>query len=169
MSRKPTIGITAASGKLGSAIVSATVAIVGKQNVVGLARTPSKAESLGVEVRSGDYTTRGELAEAYARMLADSKHNGQTYNLHGEAITQQQLAGYLSDAFGTSLSYREMSVEEYRQERIAELGEFLGTVIEGIYEGIRNGAANNESHYREAAGREHQSWQAYFDALKFHT
>jgi NAD(P)H dehydrogenase (quinone) len=287
VSIKPIIGITAASGKLGSAIVNATISIVGKQNVVGLARTPSKAESLGVEVRSGDYTkrdelmeslqgigslllvsgmdapdkrieqhrnviesakaagvrkivytsiqgadegtafspivqsnrqtevdvrgsglnwvigrngiyiepdveyiekykdrgeiancasdakcgytTRGELAEAYARMLTDSKHNGQTYNLHGEAITQQQLAGYLSDAFGTSLSYREMSVAEYRQERIAELGEFLGTVIAGIYEGIRNGAANNESHYREAAGREHQSWQAYFDALKFHT
>jgi len=280
----PTVAITAASGQLGSAIVQAAVDIAGKSKVVGLARTPSKAASLGVEVRPGDYakrdelteslqgvdslllvsgmdapeqrieqhrnvikaamtagvskivytsiqgadegtafspvvqsnrqteedlrssglnwgigrngiyiepdveyietykergeiancagdakcgyTTRPELAAAYARMLTDSKHNGQTYNLHGEAITQQQLADYLNNAFGTDLSYRETSVADYREERIAELGEFLGTVIAGIYEGIRNGASNNESHYRIAVGRSHQSWQAYFDALK---
>jgi NAD(P)H dehydrogenase (quinone) len=112
------------------------------------------------------YTTRGELAVAYVRMLTEAKHDGQTYNLHGEAITQQQLAEYLNDAFGTDLKYRALTVAEYREERIAELGEFLGTVIAGIYEGIRNGAANNESHYCQAAGREHQSWQAYFDQLK---
>ena len=51
-----------------------------------------------------------------------------------------------------------MTVEAYRQERIAELGEFIGTVIAGIYEGIRNGDANNVSHYQTAAGRPHQSW-----------
>ena len=70
------------------------------------------------------YTTRGDLAEAYARMLTDSKHNGQTYNLHGEAITQRQLAGYLSDAFGTSLSYREMSVAEYDKSVLLNLVSF---------------------------------------------
>ncbi|WP_442510474.1 SDR family oxidoreductase [Novipirellula sp. SH528] len=284
MSDKVTIGVTAASGQLGSAIVHAAVDCVGKENVVGLARTPRKAESLGVEVRPGDYTsrdeltkslqgidslllvsgmdtpdkrigqhrnvieaakeagvskivytsiqgaeagtafspvvqsnrqteedvrdsglqwvigrngiyiepdveyvetnkqrgeiancagdakcgytTRGELAYAYARMLTESKHDGQTYNLHGEAITQQKLAEYLNDAFGTELKYRAMTVDEYREDRIAELGEFLGTVIAGIYEGIRNGAANNESHFCLAAGRKHQGWKAYFDRLK---
>lgn len=59
-----------------------------------------------------------------------------------------------------------MSVAECREERIAELGEFLGSVIAGIYEGIRNGAADNESLFVLAAGREHQSWPAYFDGLK---
>lgn len=279
-----TIAITAASGSLGAEIVNATVDIVGKQNVVGLARTPSKAESLGVEIRPGDYgsrdeltkslggidalllvsgmdapdkridqhrnvieaakdagvnkivytsiqgaeegtafspvvqsnrhteadvrksglawaigrngiyiepdveyietykergeiancagdekcgyTTRPELAFAYACMLTQSKHDGQTYNLHGESISQKQLADYLNDAFGTDLKYRSLTVGEYREERIAELGEFLGGVIAGIYEGIRNGAANNESHYAQAAGRDHLSWQAYFDNLK---
>ena len=86
------------------------------------------------------YTTRPELAYAYARMLTESKHNGQTYNLHGEAITQQQLADYLNEAFGTDLKYRAMSVTEYREERIAELGDFLGNMIAGIYEGISTGA-----------------------------
>ena len=112
------------------------------------------------------YTTRPELADAYARMLTESKHNGQVYNLHGEAITQQQLADYLNQAFDTDLKYRAMSVTEYREERIAELGEFIGNVIAGIYEGIRNGAANNESHFAIAAGRDHQSWREYFDGLK---
>ncbi|WP_216700262.1 hypothetical protein [[Leptolyngbya] sp. PCC 7376] len=47
-----------------------------------------------------------------------------------------------------------------------ELGDFLGTVIAGIYQGIREGKSNNPSHYREAAGREHMSWQTYFESIK---
>lgn len=112
------------------------------------------------------YTTRSELADAYAKMLTESKHNGQTYNLHGEAITQQQLTTYLNETFGTDLRYRPMSVDEYRADRTAELGEFLGEIIAGIYEGIRNGAVDNESHFAQAAGREHLDWKTYFDQLK---
>lgn len=276
--------ITAASGKLGAEIVRAAAELVGKENVIGLARTPSKAAHLGVEVRGGDYgdrdqltqsltgvdrlllvsgmdepakrieqhrnvlhaaaaagvskvvytsvqgaedgtafspviqsnrqteedvrtsgmewvigrngiyiepdveyidtykqrseiancagegrcgyTTRPELAYAYARMLAEPAHNGATYNLHGEAMTQQQLADYLGQAFDASLRYRSMTVEEYRAERIAELGDFLGTVIAGIYEGIRNGESDNNSDFAAAAGREHQSWGDYFQRLQ---
>ncbi len=277
------IAVTAANGKLGTEIVKATVALLSKENVIGLARTPDKAKHLGIEIRPGDYndknilekslqsvdavllvsgmdapekrieqhrnviqiaqnsgvkkivytsvqgaeentafspivqsnrqteqdiitsgldwvigrngiyiepdveyietyktlggiyncagdgkcgyTTRPELAYAYARMLTEAKHNTRTYNLHGEAITQYQLAEYLNSAFGTALTYTPMTVEEYRQERIAELGEFLGTVIAGIYQGIQEGKADNSSHFYEAAGREHQSWQAYFDSI----
>jgi len=111
------------------------------------------------------YTTRPELAYAYARLLTEDKHNGHTYNLHGEAITQYQLAGYLNSAFGADLTYTPMTVEEYRENRVAELGEFLGTVITGIYQGIRDGEADNPSQYLEAAGREHVSWPSYFGAL----
>ena len=32
-----------------------------------------------------------------------------------------------------------MGVDAYREDRIAALGEFIGSVIAGIYEGIRNG------------------------------
>ncbi|MEP1445998.1 MAG: SDR family oxidoreductase [Paraglaciecola sp.] len=278
------IAITAASGNLGSAIVNATVALVSKENVIGLARTPDKAKHLGVEVRPGDYndqkqleqslrsvdtlllvsgmdapdkridqhrnvieaakkagvkkivytsvqgaeentafspvvqsnrqtekdvvssgldwvvgrngiyiepdieyienykkaggifncagdgrcgfTSRNELAYAYARMLTENKHNGHTYNLHGEAITQQQLAEYFNSAFGTNLIYKSMTVEEYRGERKAALGDFIGTIIAGIYQGIREGKSNNVSHYLTAAGREHESWQTYFARIK---
>lgn len=279
-----TLAVTAASGQLGSAIVEATVALVGRERVIGLARTPANAKSLGVDVRPGDYdspgdleqslrgvdtlllvsgmdapdkrigqhrnvieaakksgvakivytsvqgaaedtafspivqsnrqteddvrssglqwaigrngiyiepdveyidtykqrgeiancagdgkcgyTTRSELGYAYARLLTESQHDGQTYNLHGEAITQQQLASFLNEAFAADLNYRSMSVAEYRAERIAELGEFIGSVIAGIYEGIRNGAADNESHFALAAGRAHQSWCEYFGERK---
>ena len=112
------------------------------------------------------YTNRPELAYAYARMLTEEKHNGKTYNLHGVAITQAALAEYLNLAFGTQLTYRAMTVEDYRRDRTAELGEFMGTVIAGIYEGIREGKVNNPSDFLTVAGREHQSWQDYFTILK---
>ncbi|WP_406610708.1 SDR family oxidoreductase [Agarivorans sp. JK6] len=278
------IAVTAASGQLGAAIVKATVALTSKQDVIALARTPSKAEHLDVEVRAGDYnqpeqleqslqsvdalllvsgmdapdkrigqhrnvinaakkagvkkivytsvqgaeentafspviqsnrqteqdlkdsglawvigrngiyiepdieyienykkagtitncagdgkcgyTSRGELGYAYAKMLSEDKHNGQTYNLHGQSLTQYQLADYLSQAFDTDLSYQPMSVEDYRKDRIEELGDFIGTVIAGIYQGIAEGKSDNPSHYAQAAGREHISWQDYFNKLK---
>ncbi|WP_117233843.1 SDR family oxidoreductase [Vibrio maerlii] len=112
------------------------------------------------------YTTRSELGYAYARMLTEDKHNGEMYNLHGEAITQAQLTEYMNVAFGTDLVFKSMSVEEYKQDRIAELGDFIGTVIAGIYQGIREGKSDNPSHYAQAAGREHVSWQDYFSSLK---
>jgi len=278
------IAVTAASGQLGTAVVKAAIECVGKDSVIGLARTPRKAESLGIEVRPGDYaapeeiesslqgvdsvllvsgmdapekrigqhrnvieaakrsgakkivytsiqgaeqdtafspivqsnrqteadvrdsglnwvigrngiylepdveyldvyrqrgeiancagdgkcgyTTRPELAYAYVQMLTQANHDGQTYNLHGESLTQQQLCDYFNQAFQLELRYQSMTVEAYREERIGELGEFLGGVIAGIYEGIRNGAADNESQYAMAAGRAHQSWQDFFGHLR---
>ncbi|MEQ9400926.1 MAG: NAD(P)H-binding protein [Longimicrobiales bacterium] len=111
------------------------------------------------------YVTRFELGYAYARMLTEDRHDGQTYNLHGEPITQAQLASYLSLAFEAELTYQEMTVEEYRRDRVAELGEFLGRIIAGIYAGIRHGAMDNPSQFRSAAGRSHQSWADYFANL----
>jgi NAD(P)H dehydrogenase (quinone) len=227
------IAVTTASGGLGSAIISQLLKEVPKNQVIGLARSPEKAEFLGVEIRKGDYnnlddlllsltgvdvvllvsgrdgpdkrigqhqnvinaakesgvrkivytsifgevtdttfspiiasnrqteedikqsglewaigrnglyiepdveyietykkdgkiancaadglcayTTRDELAFAYSKMLLENKHNGKTYNLTGEAITQQQLTDYLNQAFGTTLTYESISVQD--QER----------------------------------------------------
>ncbi|WP_299573141.1 SDR family oxidoreductase [uncultured Shewanella sp.] len=114
------------------------------------------------------YTTRSELGFAYACMLTNDKHNSQTYNLHGEALTQYQLADYMNQAFDTELTYKPMTVEEYQQDRIAELGDFIGTVIAGIYQGIQEGKANNPSHFVQAAGRAHISWDEYFTDFKSH-
>ncbi len=111
------------------------------------------------------YTTRAELAAAYANLLSESAHsphNSKTYNFHGTPLTQAELTAYLNRAFGAGLNYRSMSVEAYRTDRITELGDFMGTIITGIYEGIRNGALDNPSHFETAAGRPHQSWDDYF-------
>tara|TARA_R110002012_G_scaffold97895_3_gene234871 strand:- start:1780 stop:2622 length:843 start_codon:yes stop_codon:yes gene_type:complete len=111
------------------------------------------------------YTCRGELAYAYAKMLTEDKHNGHTYNLHGELLTQQQLVEHLNKAFDLNLRYVPLTVEEYQADRVAELGDFIGTVIAGIYQGIALGALENESHYQQASGRSHQTWQDYFASI----
>lgn len=277
------VAVTAASGKLGKEIVKATVSLLSKSDVIGLARTPERAASLGIEIRPGDYndkeglekslkgidvlllvsgmddpnkrieqhrnviqaaknngvkkivytsiqgadegtlfsqvvnsnrqteqdiinsgldwvigrngiyiepdieyiesykkeggirncagngktgyTTRGELAFAYAKMLIEDKHNSKIYNLHGKAITQYELADYMNEAFSTNLTYTPISVEKFKEERIAELGEFIGSVIAGIYQGISEGKVDNVSNYHEATGREHQGWNEYFKSL----
>ncbi|MEO0899798.1 MAG: SDR family oxidoreductase [Bacteroidota bacterium] len=265
------IGVTAASGQLGAAIVKELIKQIGKEQVVGIARTPEKAAHLGVEVRKGDYSrrddfetalagldkvlivsgntkpkdripqhrniiqaavsqglskivytsilgnpnesefspiissnrqteedvrnsgiawsigrnsiyiepdleyishykkageiansagegrttyiSRPELALAYAHMLLEDKHNGQTYNLAGHPITQSELVEVLNQVYGTTLIYRPMSVAAYYEERKAELGPFLGTVIGGIYEGISKGAMDVPSDFEKATGR----------------
>ncbi|WOT04150.1 SDR family oxidoreductase [Shewanella youngdeokensis] len=278
------IAITAASGKLGAAIVKAAIGLTSKDNVIALARTPAKAMDLGVEVRPGDYdnpaqleqslqsidvlllvsgmdapdkrigqhrnvieaakkagvkkivytsvqgaeegtafspiiqsnrqteqdvrdcglawaigrngiyiepdleyidtykqeggisncagegkcgyTTRAELGFAYAKMLLENQHNGHTYNLNGEPIKQSELADYMNLAFGTELAFTSVSVEAYRLERTKALGEFIGTVISGIYQSIREGKTNNPSDFEQAAGRPHISWDVFFTDLK---
>ena len=112
------------------------------------------------------YTTRFELAHAYAALLTRDDLNGGTFDLNGTPITQDQLARYLNRAFGTELTYREMIPEEFVADRSAELGEFLGPIIGGIYEGIRQGAYDRPGNYAEVTGRPHQSWEDYFSTLR---
>ncbi len=111
------------------------------------------------------YTTRPELAYAYARMLTGEGHNAKTYRLHGETLTQAELADHLNRAFGTRLTYRPMSVDAYEADRTEALGAFLGPVIAGIYQGIREGALDVPSDFEAAAGRAHQSWDSYFGSI----
>jgi len=103
------------------------------------------------------YTSRTELAFAYSQMLLDERHNGQIYNLLGEAITQQELADKINEVFHTNLTFKSISVEEYEQERKAELGDFIGSIIAGIYKGIKDGVYNIPSDYKKASGRDPKS------------
>ncbi|MRI01602.1 NAD(P)H-binding protein [Kriegella sp. EG-1] len=269
------IAVTSASGKLGASIVSHLIKEIGKENVIGIARTPERAEHLGIEIRRGDYnnvqdfdlalngidavllvsgmddpqkriqqhrnvinaakkngvtkivytsivgdenknafspivqsnrqteedikssglawvigrngiyiepdleyletylkegeirncagkgkctyTSREELGFAYTKMLVEEKHNGKTYNLVGEPITQSQLADYINQVFKTNLVYNSVTFDAYLEERTSELGEFMGTVIAGIYEGIKNGANDVPSDFEKATGRLHKS------------
>lgn len=112
------------------------------------------------------YTTRSELAHAYAVLLTRDVLNGGTYDLNGTPITQEQLAGYLNRTFGTDLYYRVMTPEDYFADRSAELGDFFGPIIGGIYEGIRQGTYDRPGHYAEVTGRPHQSWDDFFRSLR---
>jgi len=99
------------------------------------------------------YTSREELGYAYAKILIEDKHNGNVYNLVGEPVTQSELAENINKVYGTDLIYNSVTVESYAAERKAALGDFLGTVIAGIYEGIKSGANNVPSDYEKATGR----------------
>ncbi|KYG77098.1 NAD(P)H dehydrogenase (quinone) [Roseivirga ehrenbergii] len=266
--------VTSASGQLGSAIVKQLIEEIGKDNVIAIARTPAKAEQLGVAVRKGDYnnredfdialkgidavllvsgmdepqkriqqhrnvieaakqngvkkivytsiigdeeknafspvvqsnrqteadvresglqwvigrngiyiepdleyiqtykregeirncaghgkcgyTSRPELGYAYAKMLLNDKHIGKTYNLMGETITQARLAELINQVYKTNLIYNAVPCEAYEKERKEELGEFIGSVIAGIYKGISDGVYNIPSDFEQAAGRPHK-------------
>ncbi|GHD81035.1 NAD(P)H dehydrogenase (quinone) [Salinibacterium amurskyense] len=279
-----TIAITTASGQLGSAVTSALIAKIGPNDIVALARTPEKAEHLGVEVRPGDYdnrdelteslrgvdtvllvsgisapserieqhrnvieaavasgvrkivftgiqgpetgtpfspvvqvsietedlikasglqwsigrngiyiepdveyaatyalegeivnsagdgrcayTTRPELAEAYAALLTTDRHDGRTVNLSGSTLSQYELAERIGEAVGTEITYRPINDAEYVADRSAALGDFFGPIIAGIYQGIREGAYDTESDFGAVVGRPHQSWDDYFAGVK---
>ncbi|MEQ9187166.1 MAG: NAD(P)H-binding protein [Cryomorphaceae bacterium] len=112
------------------------------------------------------YTSREELGFAYTQMLLGDVHNGQTYSLLGESISQAQLAEFMNQVFGTKLSFNHIPFDAYLKERRAELGDFIGTVIAGIYDGIREGVNDVPSHYEVAAGRPHASVVEMMQAFK---
>lgn len=112
------------------------------------------------------YTSRKELGFAYSHMLVNDKHNGQRYNLVGEPITQERLAALINQVYHTTLSYSSVSVEAYAKERKEALGDFMGTVIAGIYEGILKGNYDIPSDYEMAAGRPHSSPIGMVKAIK---
>lgn len=278
------IGVTAASGKLGSTIVMELCSAIGIENVIGIARTPQKAEDLGVELRQADYnypadllkalqgidtlllisgmanpeqriiqhrnvinaavqsgvqkivytsmvgpeegikfspivscnrqtekdiqqsglqwsigrnslyiepdlnyidkykkagkisnsaaagkcayTSRPELAVAFSNMLIEDRHNNKVYDLAGTSISQTELAALLNKIYNTDLKYEEVSVKEYCDDRKSELGDFMGDIVCGIYEGIRKGSFDISSDYKKATGRVHKSPEEMIRELK---
>ena len=60
------IGVSGASGHLGSATVRELKARIGaKANIVAISRTPDKIAALGVETRAGDFDKPETLTEAF--------------------------------------------------------------------------------------------------------
>ncbi|MEO9863076.1 MAG: NAD(P)H-binding protein [Yoonia sp.] len=111
------------------------------------------------------YTTRSELAHAYTALLTRDDLNGETFNLNGTPITQNQLAEHLNAAFDIELTYRAMSSADFVADRSAELGDFFGPIIGGIYDGISKGSYDRIGGFETVTGRPHQSWGDYFASL----
>jgi NAD(P)H dehydrogenase (quinone) len=103
------------------------------------------------------YTSRNELAFAYAKLVTGNNHAGKIYNLAGEAITQQELVNYLNDFYQINLVYECVDAAAYRQERIIHLGDTIGNIIADIYESISKGEFQMESNFLEVTGRPHKT------------
>ena len=58
------IAVTAANGQLGSSVVHELIQQIGENNVIGIVRSPEKANHLGIEVRKGDYNSPDDFNAA---------------------------------------------------------------------------------------------------------
>jgi len=114
------------------------------------------------------YTTRFELARAYVEMITNRSLLGQTYNLCGPAITQTQLTQAINHAFDLQLKYRAIEVKAYQEDRSRAYGPFLGEIIAGIYEGIKNNVFDVKSDFELVLGRPHQSIAAQIMEYLYH-
>lgn len=108
------------------------------------------------------YTSRDELATAYTRLLANNSLNGATYNLVGESITQTELVDYFNKYFKTNLIYESMTPKDYLIWQQKHNGDFLGSVIAGIYQKIRNNEFELESDFEKILGRKHKTMDEIF-------
>ena len=107
------IAVTAASGHLGGEIIKACIKLVGKENVMGLARTPSKAEHLPVEIRTGDYNRQQDLRQSLdavdtVLLVSSNDQPDNRIQQHRNVINAAQSAGATKIVF-TSIQGPEMS------------------------------------------------------------
>ncbi|MCB2196365.1 MAG: NAD(P)H-binding protein [Bacteroidetes bacterium] len=102
------------------------------------------------------YTSRDELAVAYTQLIKNDSLDGQVYNLAGEAITQKELVDYFNRFFNSQLIYESVTPEEYLAWQKIHNGDFLGTIIAGIYTKIRHGEFNVESDFEKVTKRKHK-------------
>jgi NAD(P)H dehydrogenase (quinone) len=111
------------------------------------------------------YTSRDELAIAYTKLIFDDSLANKTYNLCGEAITQQELAVTFNEIFETKLHYKAISVEDYILNRKSAYGVCFGEIIGGIYQSIAEGNFDIPSDFENVTGRKHLSAKQMFEKL----
>ncbi len=90
-------------------------------------------------------------------MLRNDKHHSKIHRLFGQPEQQVELCNAINDVFETNIIYEEIPVDAFTKNRQYDLGEFPGTIVGGIYEGIIIGAFDVPSDFKKAAGRLHQS------------
>ena len=113
------------------------------------------------------YTSRTEISEAFIAAFNSEEVNGQTFNITGEAITQDQLAHFINDVYGFDLAFENISVEKYRHLRTEALGEKFGKLITGVHESIKKGDFHVNSDFEKLVGRPHKSVLQMITEYKF--
>jgi NAD(P)H dehydrogenase (quinone) len=103
------------------------------------------------------YTSRDELAYAYSKIAISKNHINKIYNLTGSPVTQAELAQQINSVYNTSLSFVDITPEEYMKSRKESLGSFVGSIIGGIYESIRQNHFNVKSDFKKITGRKHKT------------
>jgi NAD(P)H dehydrogenase (quinone) len=119
------IGVTGATGHLGRLIIQELKEKTSADNIIALARSPQKAEDLGVEVRKFDYTKPALLADALkginTLMLISSNEIGKRFEQHSHVIEAAKSAGIQwivytgllhADASTLSLAGEHLATEE---------------------------------------------------------
>lgn len=116
------IGVTGATGQLGSIVVEKLKAKVSKDSIVALVRTPNKAANLGVETREFDYNKLENLEIALKGidhlLLVSSNEIGQRARQHQNVIAAAKTAGVKWIVY-TSLLHAETSSLSLAGEHLA--------------------------------------------------
>ncbi|MGE4336840.1 MAG: SDR family oxidoreductase [Pigmentiphaga sp.] len=115
------IAITGASGQLGRLVIERLHAKGMASDIVALARTPSKAADLGVEVREADYTRRDTLDKALVGvdtlLMISASEVGQRVAQHRNIIDAAKNAGVKHVVY-TSLLHADRSALSLAPEHV---------------------------------------------------
>ncbi len=86
---------------------------------------------------------RGDFAEAAAAVLAEDGHEGEVYELGGEAFTLPELAVTISAVTGQEVTYTDVPVEQYTQILV---GAGLPEPVAAVFADGDRGVADGELH-----------------------
>ena len=102
------------------------------------------------------YLTIDELAYATACSALASGHEGQTWNLTGECLTQQAILSHVNAVFGLAVRYESISDEasiRRFETLMPERGPAVARMLTGCFQSMRLGHFELPSHFEQAAGR----------------
>lgn len=134
------IGVTGATGQLGTLVVKELKKRVPHDKIVALVRSPEKAEGLGVEARKFDYSNRDELTDALKGidrlLLISSNEIGQRAKQHLNVIEAAWKNGVKWIVY-TSLLHADTSTLSLASEHYATEKAIIDSGID--YTFLRNG------------------------------
>lgn len=126
--------------------------------------------NVGGEGQCG-YITIDELAFAIARLARSDRHNGQTFNLVGQNLSQAKLVQLANDVLGLKVRYETLSDEAniallMQDEKIAVRGQDVARMLTGCFQCVRNGAFDVRSDFEAAAGRPVKTTRQMMEELR---